>query len=132
MTSEIVREGRAAWSRFRQGGGTWEDWKKVGYALLEGRAIAARYARPNRVGGKGYGPAFNDWLSDNRLYVPSSERTKLFRVMEMLPAIEAWRKTLPLMRRLRMNHPSAVLKNYSKAIAIKRAPDRLRSSSSPP
>ena len=64
---------------------------KVGYALLEGRAIAARYARPKRVGGNGYGPAFNDWLSDNRLYVLSSERTKL------LPA-----------------------------------PDRLRSSSSPP
>jgi hypothetical protein len=64
--------------------------------------------------------------------VPSSERTKLFRVMEILPAIEAWRKTLPLMRRSRMNHPSAVLKNYSKATAIKPAPDRLRSSSSPP
>jgi hypothetical protein len=76
MTSEIVREGRAASSRIRQGDGTWEDWKEVGCALLEGRAIAARYARPNRVGGKGYGPAFNDWLSDNRLYErsPSSRR----------------------------------------------------------
>ena len=28
---------------------------------------------------------------------------------------------LPLMRRLRMNHPSAVLKNYSKATGNKRA-----------
>jgi len=79
------------------GDGTWEDWKEVGCALLEGRAIAARYARPNRVGGKGYGPAFNDWFSDNRLYVPSSERTKLFRV------------------RLRMNHPSAVLEELQQS-----------------
>ena len=42
MTSDIVREGKAAWGRLKQGGGTWEDWKAVGYALLEGRTIAMR------------------------------------------------------------------------------------------
>jgi hypothetical protein len=131
MTSDIVREGKAAWSRVKQGGGTWEDWKAVGYALLEGRAIAARYARPRRVGGHGYWPAFNGWLSDNRLNVPPTDRARLFRVMEMLPAIEAWRETLPQIRRLRMNHPSAVLENYSKATGVKSAPECLRSPSSP-
>ena len=45
MTSDIVREGKAAWGRLKQGSGTWEDWKAVGHALLEGRAIAVRYAR---------------------------------------------------------------------------------------
>jgi hypothetical protein len=44
--------------------------------------------------------------------------------MEILPAIEAWRETLPFMRRLRMNHPSAAPK---KATGNKRAPDRTRS-----
>ena len=44
MTSDIVREGKAAWGRSKQGGGTWEDWKAVGYALLEGRAIACARA----------------------------------------------------------------------------------------
>jgi len=29
----------------------------------------------------------------------------LFKVMEILPAGEAWRETLMPMRRLRMNHP---------------------------
>ena len=36
----------------------------------------------------------------------------LFKVMEILPALEEWRETLPPVRRLRMNHPSTVLKNY--------------------
>ena len=50
MTSDIVREGKAAWGRLKQGGGTWEDWKAVGYTLLEGRTIAMRSARSGRVG----------------------------------------------------------------------------------
>jgi hypothetical protein len=55
----------------------------------------------------------------------------LFKVMEILPAVEAWRETLPPMRVLRMNHPSTVLKNYKKAIEIKPAPERVRSPPSP-
>ena len=131
MTSDIVREGKAAWGRLKQGGGTWEDWKAVGYALLEGRTIAVRYARPRRVGGPGYGPAFNSWLFDNRLNLPPTDRAMLFKVMEILPALEEWRETLPPIRRLRMNHPSTVLKNYKKAIEVKPAPECVRSPSSP-
>ena len=94
MTSEMVREGRAAWSRIsRRAWGRGKIGKKWVVRCSKVAQSLRVNARPNRVGGKGYGPAFNDWLSDNRLYVPSSERTKLFRVMEMLPAIEAWCKT---------------------------------------
>ena len=131
MTSDIVREGKAAWSRVKQGGGTWEDWKAVGYALLEGRAIAARYARPRRVGGHGYWPAFNGWLSDNRLNMPPTDApgcSGLWRCCRPLKQ----RETLPPIRRLRMNCPSAVLKNYCKETGIKSAPECLRSPPSPP
>jgi len=62
MTSDVVREGKAAWGRLKPGGGRWEDWKAIGYALLEGRAIAMRYARARRVGGSGYRPALSSWL----------------------------------------------------------------------
>ena len=130
MTSDIVREGKAAWSRLKQGSGTWEDWKAVGYALLEGRTIAVRYARPRRVGGPGYGPAFNSWLFDNRLNLSPTDRAMLFKVMVILPALEEWRETLPPIRRLRMNHPRTVLKNYKKAIEIKPTPECVRSPSS--
>jgi hypothetical protein len=36
--------------------------------------------------------------------------------MAELPAIEAWRATLPETQRLRLNHPDTVLRNYRKAI----------------
>ena len=75
--------------------GGWDVGRLERSGLCAARRSRNRCAlrAPQSRGGKGYGPAFNDWLSDNRLYVPSSERTKLFRVMEMLPAIEAWCKT---------------------------------------
>ena len=128
MTSDIVREGKAAWGRLKQGSGTWEDWKAVGYALLEGRTIAMRSARSRRVG---YGPALSSWFFDNRLNLSPTDRAMLFKVMEILPAVEAWRETLPPMRRLRMNHPGTVLKNYKKAIGSKPAPECVTSPSSP-
>ena len=75
MTSDIVREGKAAWGRLKQGSGTWEDWKAVGYALLEGRTIAMRSARLGRVG---YGPALSSWFFDNRLNLSPTDRAMLF------------------------------------------------------
>jgi hypothetical protein len=129
MTSDIVREGKAAWGRLKQGGGTWEDWKAVGYALLEGRTIAMRSTCSGRVG---YRPALSSWFFDNRLNLSPTDRAMLFKVMEILPAVEAWRETLPPIRRLRMNHPGTVLKNYKKAIGSKPAPECVTSPSSPP
>jgi hypothetical protein len=128
MTSDIVREGKAAWGRLKQGGGTWEDWKAVGYALLEGRTITMRSTCSGRAG---YRPALSSWFFDNRLNLSPTDRAMLFKVMEILPAVEAWRETLPPMRRLRMNHPSRVLKNYKKAIGSKPAPECVTSPSSP-
>ena len=58
-------------------------------------------------------------------------RATLFKVMEILPAVEAWRETLPPIRRLCMNHPGTVLKNYKKAIGSKPAPECVTSPSSP-
>ena len=46
MASEIVRQGQAAWRRLKRGNKTWDDWKAVGRALLEGRAIAMHNAAP--------------------------------------------------------------------------------------
>jgi hypothetical protein len=51
--------------------------------------------------------------------------------MSALPSIEDWRSTLTETARLRLNHPSAVLKNYRKAIAIKPAPKSVISPTAP-
>src|SRR5258708_38847725 len=65
-----------------------------------------RSARSERVG---YRAALSSWFFDNRLNLSPTDRAMLFKVMEILPAVEAWRETLPPMRRLRMNHPGWVL-----------------------
>ena len=51
--------------------------------------------------------------------------------MSALPSIEDWRSTLTETQRLRLNHPSEVLKNYRKAIAIKPAPKSVISPTAP-
>ena len=130
MMSDIVREGKAAWGRLKQGGGTWEDWKAVGHALLRSRNSSALRAPQARRRSRVWA-SVQQLVFDNRLNLSPTDRAMLFKVMEILPAVEAWRETLPPMRRLRMNHPSTVLKNYMKAIEIKPAPECVRSPSSP-
>ena len=73
--------------------------------------------------GHGYVQALNSWLLDNRLSLSPADRAKLFTVMEILPAIEAWRLTLPEAQRLRLNHPATVLRNYRKSTGIGPAPE---------
>ena len=114
MTSDIM-QGKAAWARLKQGSKSWSDWVLVGHALLEGRAIAMRYAGTVEPVGGGYSNAFNDWLTHNRFNVGPSHRAKLPAVMGILPAVEAWRATLTERERRRINHPGAVLHRFRKA-----------------
>ena len=118
MTSDIM-QGKAAWARLKQGSKSWDDWKAVGAALLEGRAIAVRNAGTTSPVGRGYSDAFNEWLTHNRFDIGPSHRAKLLVVMGLLPEIEAWRVTLKPLQRARMNHPGVVLQNYRKATSIK-------------
>ena len=112
MASEIVSQGRAAWGRLKQGSRSWEDWKIVGAALLEGRVVAMRDARAWHPIGRAYSSALDSWLLDNRLNVPLSNRADLFTLMGMLPEVEAWRATLTETRRQRLNRPVSVLTAY--------------------
>src|SRR5258708_40351244 len=84
-----------------------------------------RSARSERVG---YRAALSSWFFDNRLNLSPTDRAMLFKVREIRRAVEAWRETLPPMRRLRMNHPGTVLKNYKKAIGanLRRSASRHR------
>jgi hypothetical protein len=91
MASEVVRQGKAAWSRLKQGSGTWSDWVLVGHALIEGRTVAMRHAGTTIPAGRGYSDAFGDWLLSNHLNVPAPARAKLLVLMANLAEIEQWR-----------------------------------------
>ena len=130
MASETVRQGRAAWERLKRGSRDWSDWKIVGAALLEVRAITMRDAGATRARGGGVG-AFSDWLINNRFNLKPTDRYKLLEVMQILPAVETRRATLTEKQRLRMTTPAVVLRNYRKATAIKPALERVISALAP-
>jgi uncharacterized coiled-coil protein SlyX len=44
------------------------------------------------------------------------DRCRLFEVIDNLPNIEQWRKTLTLNQRLSLNHPNSVLRKFKRAI----------------
>ena len=106
-------------------GGNWDDWKLVGAALLEGRAIAMRNAGTTTPIGGGYSDAFGEWLTYNRFDLKPLQRAKLITVMGLLPEIEAWRATLTPFQRARLKDPGSVLLRYRKAIGIKPAPEHV-------
>ena len=79
--------------------------------------MAMRNARTDRPSGTGYVQALHAWQLANRLDLRPLERADLLKVMAILPAIEAWRATLPPARRARIGRPAALLHNYRKAQA---------------
>ena len=119
MASEIVRQGQAAWRRLKRGSKSWDDWKAVGHALLEGRAIAMRNAGTTSPSGGGYSGAFNDWLTYHRFEMSPTDRAKLLVVIEILPTVEAWRATLTPLQRARLNSPGSMLHRFRRATGIK-------------
>jgi hypothetical protein len=108
----VSRQGAEAWRRLKKEK-SWVDWVKVGEALLVGRDWAMHQAGTNQPAGKGYNAAFSEWLSKYKLDdMDKGDRSRLFKVMDNLPMIEEWRRTLTLTERLKLNHPNAVLRKW--------------------
>ncbi len=106
---DSVAEGREAWTRLRRVGKTaWADWLLVARALEIGRASSLKVAQTNQPYGKKYTAAMALWLRENGFEeLTQQERTSCHRVMENLPAIEKWRRTLSADHVRRLNHPDS-------------------------
>jgi hypothetical protein len=110
-----VLRGQEAWHRLRHDQ-TWEDWQHVGAAHLIGRTRAMHEAGVNRPFGRRYKIAFAGWLRKFGFEnFDKADRSRLFIVMDHLHEIETWRATLTPTQRLRLNHPSAVLRKWRSA-----------------
>jgi len=113
-----ILHGQEAWRRLGRDH-TWEDWRQVGAALLIGRSGAMREAAVNRPAGRRYNVVFAAWLKKCGFEnLDKADRSRLLAVMDHLHEIETWRATLTPTQRLRLNHPSAVFRNWKSANAI--------------
>ncbi|MCL2429912.1 MAG: hypothetical protein FWD12_11825 [Alphaproteobacteria bacterium] len=123
----IVKAGQAAWKRLKSEK-SWNDWMAVGEALMVGReeamddaGIPLKSNRPPQ--GRVYNTAFGEWLRKNKLDdMDKGDRSRLFEVMENRGAVEEWRKTLSPAERVKLNHPSTVLRNWKAADALPKTP----------
>ncbi|MCG2625608.1 hypothetical protein L6654_03145 [Bradyrhizobium sp. WYCCWR 13023] len=117
----IVRAGQEAWGRLSSNM-TWDDWKHVGKAHLIGRQKAMTEVRVNRPIGRRYNKAFGAWLREfgfENLNV--GDRARLFEVMAHLSEVEAWLATLATSERVRLNHPTVILRKWKGSTVV---PDR--------
>jgi hypothetical protein len=118
---EIVRRGQEAWSRL-QAGRSWEDWLAVGEAIQVGRHQAMAEANTNQPRGSRYDSIFGDWLRETGFEtLDKGVRKRLFDCLSHRAEIEGWLQALPEHRRLQLNHPNAVWRNWQKTIAASKA-----------
>jgi hypothetical protein len=116
--ADVYREGREALDRLSSGR-NFADWQKVGVALAAGRAEAMRIANTNSPKGRTYNRAFGDVLKREQLgtdRLDSATRNQLLQIVENQSAIEEWRETLDPAHRLRLNHPSAIWRNWQRTV----------------
>ena len=114
----VSRLGSEAWKRLKKCK-DYNDWVKVGEAILVGREWAMNQSQTNKPEGKAYNMAFGEWLQRYKLDdMDKGDRSRLFQVMDALPQIEEWRRTLTLTERLKLNHPNAVLRKFKAAFEV--------------
>jgi hypothetical protein len=110
-----IERGQQAWQRLQQHK-SFDDWILVGHAHVIGRDAAMRAAKTYSPRGKSYSYAFGQWLEQNGFdNIDGHDRADLFSMMDHLPSIMAWRDILTSTERLRLNHPSTVLRKWKAA-----------------
>jgi hypothetical protein len=97
----------------------WAKWRAIGDAMMYARNACMRDTQSNRPAGRGYNAAFSAWLAKRKFGdMDGSDRARLFKCMDNLREIEAWRATLTETERLRLNHPSTVLRKWQAATKL--------------
>lgn len=106
--SDVIEAGREAWGRIKERHRvTWDDWLCVGRALLIGRGECMKAAGTNSPKGGKYNYVAAQWLVEHGFAdVCAQERSRIVKIVENLPAVEAWRATLPPEEQRKLNHPS--------------------------
>lgn len=113
-TKATIVAGSKAWTRLKTDH-SWYDWLQVGEALMIGRNEAMLKANTNAPVGGAYNRLFGEWLAKYGFAeIDKGDRSRLIEVMEHQAEIAQWRATLTRTERLRLNHPSSVLRRWRK------------------
>jgi hypothetical protein len=98
-----------------QAGRSWGDWLAVGEAIQVGRHRAMIEANTNTPRGPRYESIFGDWLRETGFdTLDKGNRKRLLDCFQHRAEIETWRQTLPSNKRLQLNHPASIWRNWQK------------------
>jgi hypothetical protein len=104
----------------------WQDWRYVADRLADGRYWAQLKAGTDDVQSDAYRKAFGLWMDAHpwaRNDIDKPTRTHLFWYIDNRSAVEAWRETLSVHERAKMNHPTYVKRRYDTAMRDKAVKD---------
>ena len=110
----IIKCGCEAWRRAGRNA-LFNDWIKIAEALAVGRSACMRLAARNSRFALRYNALMLQWLQERGMQeITGQERHKALAVLDQLPAILEWRKTLTNEQRRCLNHPSAILGRFKR------------------
>jgi hypothetical protein len=108
---------REAWQRIQRTD-LFSDWLLIGSALQIGQAQAMQSAKTNKPKGQRYCAEMSAFLKEYGLHeIDKGARSRLLEVMKHRAEIEAWHQALPIDKRVKLNHPQAVLSAWRRATA---------------
>ena len=115
-TNECIWNGQEAWRRLSSGH-TRKDWLLVGKACQWLRTEAMRTAHANKPEGRRYNQEYSELLKANGFDgIDKAVRSKLFFILDNLTEVEKWLATVPLNKRLTLNHPQTIWRAYQRTV----------------
>jgi hypothetical protein len=112
---KIVRAGLDAWREIGKAE-SFENWKRIGAALLVGKHHALKVTGANAAWGQHYSRVFCDWMREHHFdQMKKSVRLVAIELAEHASEITAWRDTLPERQRRRLIHPLSVTRRWRQA-----------------
>jgi hypothetical protein len=119
VNPDLVTRGREAWSRLKK---SLADWFAVAEALHHGQHQAMVESHSNEPKGARFQAKMGEWWRTTGFdEIDKGIRSRLLLCLKYRDEIEAWHKALPSNKRLQLNHPSSVWRNWQSATIASRA-----------